>query len=177
MLQIILISIAAIIVVILLLAAIMPKEGKLTSEIIINRSKDDVFNFVKHLKNQEYYSKWVMADPNIKLVYSGTDGTVGFKTSWSSEDKNVGVGEQEITGIIEGERYDVELRFEKPFKGTNYAYTITQAISENQTKVITVFSGKTPFPMNVMAPIFHKMLQKDMDQNALTLKTVLEKNK
>jgi hypothetical protein len=175
MLQIILISIAALIIFVLIIAAIMPKNNTLTSEITINRSKNEVFNFVKHLKNQERYSKWVMKDPHVKLVYTGIDGTVGFKAAWSSENKNVGVGEQEITSIKEGQGYDVEIRFEKPFKGTNYASTTTQAISENQTKVVTVFSGKTPFPMNIMAPIFLKMLQKDMDQNSATLKMVLEK--
>lgn len=175
MLQIILITVAAIIILVLLIAAIMPKENTLSSEIVINRSKEDVFQYVKHLKNQEQYSKWVMKDPHVKLVYTGVDGTVGFKAAWNSQDKNVGVGEQEITDIKEGERYDVEIRFEQPFKGTNYASTTTQAVTETQTRVITVFSGKTPFPMNIMAPVFVKMLQKDMDQNAATLKLVLEK--
>ncbi len=38
-----------------------------------------------------------MMDPNVKLIYTGTDGTVGFKSAWSSDVKNVGVGEQEAT--------------------------------------------------------------------------------
>ncbi|MES2761352.1 MAG: SRPBCC family protein [Bacteroidota bacterium] len=174
MLQIILIVVASIIGIILLLAAIMKKEYALTCEIIINRTKNDVFNYVKHLKNQEKYSVWVMRDPNIKLVYTGTDGTIGFKAAWSSEDKNVGVGEQEITNIKEGERYDVEIRFEKPFKGISYANTSTTAVSDNQTKVVTTFTSRTPFPMNIMVPMLTKMLLKDMNENANNLKANLE---
>ncbi len=175
MLQIILYVILAIIAIIVILGLLLPKQYQLSSSIIINRPKDEVFNFVSHLKNQTQFSKWVMADPDIELTYTGEDGTVGFIAAWKSEDKNVGVGEQEITNIQAGERYDVELRFKKPFEGTNYAYTITEAVSDNQTRVTTVFEAHTPFPMNVMSQIFKATLQKDMDQNNATLKAVLEK--
>ncbi len=92
----------SIIALLLLAAAIMKKEISISSEIIINRSQAEVFNYIKHIKNQEHYSKWVMADPNSKITYTRTDGTVGFKSAWNSQMKNVGVGEQEITKITEG---------------------------------------------------------------------------
>ena len=133
-----------------------------------------VFDYVKYLKNQERYSKWVMADPNVKLTYTGTDGTVGFRAAWESADKNVGVGEQEIMSIQEGIGYDAEIRFEKPFKGISTANVTTEAMSSNQTKVTTTFNSKTPFPMNIMVPMIKKMLTKDMNQNSETLKRVLE---
>jgi hypothetical protein len=159
---------------ILLAAAIMPKALTISAEIIIEKPTSEVFNYVKHLKNQEKYSVWVMADPNIKLDYNGTDGTVGFIASWSSENKNVGIGAQEIKAIKEGERYDVELRFEKPFKATNQAYTTTTALDGKRTKVTTVFNGRNPFPMNLMVPMIKKMLLKDMNQNFTNLKSILE---
>jgi len=56
-----------------------------------------------------------MADPIVKLKYTGTDGTVGFTCGWQSELREVGVGEQELTSIIAGEGYASELLFEKPF--------------------------------------------------------------
>jgi uncharacterized protein YndB with AHSA1/START domain len=164
----------ALIIVILLIAAIMPKAFTITAETIIDKPSVQVFNFVKHLKNQEHYSVWVMADPNIKLNYQGTDGTVGFISSWSSENKNVGVGAQEIKSIQEGKRYDVELRFEKPFKATNQAYTTTTPLDNNRTKVTTVFSGSNPFPINLMIPMIKGMLLKDMNKNFMNLKKVLE---
>lgn len=115
-----------------------------------------------------------MADPNAKLVYKGVDGTKGFIASWASEDKNVGVGEQEIKKIIPGEGYEVEIRFEKPFKGISQAQTMAKAISSNQTRVKTNFDTKTPFPMSIMIPMIKKMLLKDMNQNMVNLKRILE---
>lgn len=174
MLLIILLVLAGIVAAALVLALLMKKEYSLSSEITINRPSETVFNFVKLLRNQEQYSKWVMQDPNVQMTYTGIDGTVGFKAAWKSDDKNVGVGEQEITAIRPGERYDVEIRFEKPFKGVSTAYTTTEPVAENQTRVKTTFHTRTPFPMNLMVPMIEKILQKDMDLNAATLKKVLE---
>ena len=174
MLQTIAIIIILLVGLILLAASMMEKEYSLSSSIIINRPQNVVFDYVKHLKNQERYSKWVMADPNVKLTYTGTDGNVGFRAAWESADKNVGVGEQEIMSIQEGIGYDAEIRFEKPFKGISTANVTTEAISSNQTKVTTTFNSKTPFPMNIMVPMIKKMLQKDMDMNSENLKRVLE---
>jgi hypothetical protein len=172
--MIVLIIIVSIIALLLIAAAIMKKEMSLSSEVIINRSQADVFNYIKHIKNQEHYSKWVMADPNSKITYTGVDGTVGFKAAWNSQMKNVGVGEQEITKITEGIGYDVILRFEKPFKGISYANATTQKLTDNQTKVITTFSSTTPFPMNLMSAVMKNMLLKDMNENSTNLKNVLE---
>lgn len=160
---------------IVLLGLIMPKQYSIAADIEIAVPSDVVFDFVKQLRNQEQYSKWVMADPNVKMTYTGTDGTVGFKAAWVSDDKNVGVGEQEIIKIEDGKRYDVEIRFEKPFKGTSYAHTTTEALPGNKTRVTTTFNTTTPFPMNLMVPMMKKMLTKDMNQNARKLKEVLER--
>ncbi len=174
MLKIIVISIVAIIMVLIFSALVMKKEYSISSEIIINKPRNTVFNYVKNIKNQEKYSKWVMADSNVKMEYKGTDGTVGFIAAWKSELKDVGIGAQEITQIKDGERYDVEIRFEKPFKGISTAYTTTEAITDTQTKVTTTFNSKTPFPMNLMIPMIKNMLLKDMNVNASNLKKILE---
>ena len=63
--------IIALILSLLLIAAIMPKAFTLTAETIIDKPNAEVFNFVKQIKNQENYSVWVMADPNIKNKLSG----------------------------------------------------------------------------------------------------------
>jgi len=167
-------SLGVLILLLLEAAALMPKAFNISTEVIIRKPVAEVFNYVKQIKNQEKYSVWAMADPNIKIVYTCMDGTVGFISAWSSENKNVGVGAQEIKAIKEGERYDVELRFEKPFKATNQACTTTQAVDGNSTKVTTVFSGTNPFPMNLMIPFIKGMLLKDMNQNFTNLKMILE---
>ena len=174
MLQIILLAFSAIIALVFIAAFFMKKDYTISASTFINRPINDVFNYVKILKNQENYSKWVMADPNAKLNYIGEDGAIGFISQWESELKNVGIGEQEIMYINENDSYQVEIRFKKPFEGVSQAITTTEAISDNQTKVTTTFLTSTPFPMNVMVPFISKMLKKDMDGNMVRLKANLE---
>lgn len=161
----------------LLIALFLPKEYAVEREITINQPKDSVFNYVKYLKNQDNFSVWSTKDPAMKKTFTGVDGTVGAIAGWDSKDKNVGVGEQEIKKIVEGERIDFELRFKVPFESTDNAYMATEAISPNQTKVKWGFDGKMPYPMNLMLPIMNmeEMLGKDLQDGLNNLKVVLEK--
>jgi hypothetical protein len=171
---IILLSLAALVVIFLLVASLVKKDFTLQREVIINQPKSTVFNFIKMIRNQEDYSVWVMRDPNIKIVYTGVDGTPGFTSSWESNDKNVGVGEQEIKKVKEGENMEVEIRFKKPFEATNYALTSVSATGDNQTKVTTLFYGRSKFPMNIMNLFMDKLVGRDMNQNLQNLKKLLE---
>ncbi|WP_462251580.1 SRPBCC family protein [Ferruginibacter sp.] len=172
---IILVVLLSIIILFLLLALIIKKDFKLDKQIIINKSKTEVFNYLKMIRNQEKYSVWVMKDPNINIVYTGADGTVGFTSSWKSDDKNVGIGAQEIIKLNENESMEVEIRFKKPFEATNYARTTLNAVTNNQTNVSTTFMGKQKFPMNVMNLFMDKLVGKDMQQNLVNMKVNIEK--
>ena len=169
-----LIAIGVIIAIVLLAAAIMDKDYVVTSEVVINKPKNVVFDYVRMIKNQEKYSKWVMADPNIKMKYSGTDGAVGFKAEWTSEVKGVGVGEQEITKIMDGTGYEAEVRFLKPQRGKLTANVVANAVTDNQTKMVTTLNSSMPYPFNLMIPMIKNMLQKDLDTNGMNLKKILE---
>lgn len=96
----------------------MPKEIFLEKSVAINKDAHEVFEFLKQTKHQDQFSIWNMKDPNMTKNYSGEDGSKGFIYSWDSKDKNVGAGEQEITGIIEDTRIDYELRFKRPMQNT-----------------------------------------------------------
>lgn len=171
----ILIFIAAILVLFLLIAAFTNKSFALRKQVLINSPKDAVFNYIKLIRNQEYYSVWVMRDPNIKIIYTGTDGTTGFTSSWTSNDKNVGIGAQEIIAIVEGESIKVEIRFEKPFKATNYALNEVSSTADGQTLLTQTFTGTSRFPMNIMNLFMDKLVGKDMQTNLYNLKVILEK--
>ncbi|MES2796114.1 MAG: SRPBCC family protein [Bacteroidota bacterium] len=174
MLKTILLVLLAIIVIAFIYAYFAEKKFSIVSEIVINKSKPEVFEYTKLIKNQEKWSKWVMADPNIQIQYSGTDGEVGFKSAWQSDDKNVGVGEQEIMKINGTDGFEVEIRFKKPFEGISQAEYRLDSLAENQTKITTTFYSENPFPINLMIPIIKNMLKKDMDQNSANLKRQLE---
>ena len=171
----ILIVIGALVALFLIAALFIKKEYNILQEITINKPKTEVFSYVKHLKNQDNYSKWVRMDPNMKKDFRGTDGTVGFIYAWDGN-KKAGKGEQEIKKIAEGERVDVEVRFEKPFEGIATAPIITEAISANETKVKWAMNGKSKYPLNFMNLFMDDMLGKDLETSLTTLKSILEKS-
>jgi hypothetical protein len=172
----ILFGLLGIIAFLLLIALFLPNEYAVEREIIIDSPKDSVFAYVKYLKNQDDFSVWAKIDPTMKKKFTGIDGTVGAISAWESQDKNVGIGEQEIKKISDGERIDFELRFKVPFESTDNAFMITKNISSNQTKVVWGFCGKMPYPMNLMLPIMNmeEMLGKDLETGLKNLKFNLE---
>ncbi len=87
----ILLVLAFIIALFLIVAFFTKRDFSIEKKTVINKPKQEVFDYLKLIKNQEQYSVWVMKDPNINIVYTGTDGEVGFTSSWTSNDKNVGM--------------------------------------------------------------------------------------
>jgi hypothetical protein len=173
----ILIAIAVLIAIPLVVALFIKENYHVEREIVINQPKDEVFNYVKYLKNQDNYSKWASIDPEMKKTFTGTDGTVGFVSRWESTNEEVGVGEQEIKGITEGEKLDFELRFYEPFEATDNAFMTTESISDSSTKVKWGFDGSMAYPMNLMLLFMdmEEMLGNDLQQGLNNLKVVLEK--
>jgi hypothetical protein len=162
--------------IVLITGLVMSNDYAVVREITINQPKDSVFNYVKMMKNQDYFSVWNMKDPNSKRTFTGTDGEIGFIYSWNGNDE-VGEGEQEIKKIVPGERIDMELRFKRPMASTDYGYFVTESLSANQTKVKWGFNGKMPYPMNVMMLFMNmdEMLGKDLQASLINLKSNLEK--
>ena len=172
-----LLALIILIAILLIVAFFLPKDYAVEREIIINKPKDSVFLFVKYLKNQDFYSTWNQKDPKMKKTYSGTDGTVGFIAGWESTNDEVGVGEQEIKKIVEGERLELELRFKVPYESKANACMTTEALSPNETKVTWGFKGQMPYPMNLMLVTMNmdKMLGKELQTGLENLKVLLEK--
>lgn len=173
-----LLTIVVVVVVFLLVVGLfLKKEYTVERDITINKPKQQVFEYLKLLRNQNNFSKWARMDPKMKQEFKGTDGTVGFISSWSSEVKNVGAGEQEISKITEGQRIDYHLRFIKPFKSNSEAYLETTALSPDHTRVKWAFTGVMNYPMNVMLLFMNmdKMLGPDLQTGLDNLKGILEK--
>jgi|SRR5690625_2581032 len=172
----ILIVIGVIVAIPLILALFVNKSYEVEESIIINKPKAEVFDYVQHLKNQDNFSKWATMDPNMKKTYHGTDATVGFISAWESDNDSVGVGEQEIVNMVDGERIDYELRFIKPFESTQETYMSTRTVGENQTEVKWGFEGEMKYPMNLMLLFmnFEEMIGDDFQEGLNNLKTILE---
>lgn len=167
----------ALIAIILVIAAFVPKNYNVERSVMINRSKEYVFNYTRFLKNQNEFSVWSKIDPNMKVDYHGTDGTVGFISAWDSPVKEAGKGEQEIIGIDDGKRIDYEIRFLKPMKSTDNAFLEFSGVNDSTTNVKWGFYGKMNYPMNASLLFLDmdKMLGKDLEGGLNNLKMILEK--
>ena len=159
---------------IVILALIAPKSYDVNRAISINKPLPEVFQYLKLLKNQDNWSPWAEKDPNMNKTFKGTDGEIGFVSAWVGN-KDVGEGEQEITGIIENEVVNSQLRFLKPFKSTSDAYLKVEKVG-NGTKVVWGFSGKNKFPMSIMMLFMNmdKAVGKDFEYGLNKLKSILE---
>lgn len=168
-------GILGVIVVLLIIAAFVKSEYTVERNVTINKPTEQVFDYVKYLRNQETYSVWEKLDPNMKHTYRGTDGMPGFVSAWESDNDQAGVGEQEIKSI-DGYRIDYELRFIKPFKVTNQSYMITESQGDSITNVKWGFEGKMNYPMNLMLLFtdFDGMIGKDLQGGLNNLKSILE---
>lgn len=176
-LKIIFLVIIIIVAVVLIATLFVKKEYSVEREITINKPKQQVFDYLVLLKNQNEFSKWAKMDSNAKFDFKGTDGTVGFISHWESQQKNVGTGEQEITKIDPGKRIDYELRFIKPMQSKASESISTDSISANETKVKWNINGKMPYPSNFMLLFMNmdKMVGDDLSTGLTNLKALLEK--
>jgi uncharacterized protein YndB with AHSA1/START domain len=171
-----LIGIAGIIALIMLVAAFVKKDFAVEREVVINKPRAEVYNYLKMLKNQDNWSVWAKMDPNMKKTYRGTDGTVGFVSAWEGN-SDVGSGEQEIKAMQENTRIDYELRFIKPWESTSPVYMTLEDAAAGSTKLKWAISGKMTYPTNIMM-LFMDMdaaLGKDFADGLNNLKALLNK--
>jgi Ca2+/Na+ antiporter len=173
--MIIILGLVGFVAFLLIIALFLKKEYSVQHEITINKPAQEVFNYVKLLKNQKYYNKWVMMDPNLVTQDTGTDGTIGFFSAWKSQQKNLGQGEQTIKGIIDGKQVDLEIRFIKPFEGLAQVCCVIEPVSANASKVSWGLSTSMKYPRNLMLGLSKKVIGGALAEGLAILKKVLEK--
>lgn len=156
-----------------IIALFLPKTYGVERSTIIASPKHEVFDYIKIIKNQDHYSKWVQTDPNMKKTFTGVDGTIGFIYAWNGNSK-AGEGEQEITGVTDGERITTEIRFVRPFKNVGHVYMTTEADTEHSTKVTWGMTGRSPYPLNLMTAMMKNVLGNDISFSLGQLKKILE---
>jgi len=149
---------------------------RIEKSIELRRNAGDVFEYLRFTKNQDNFSVWNMADPSMKKEYSGIDGSVGFVYKWDSTNKNVGAGEQEITAIEEGKKIGYEIRFFRPMKNIGKVTFLCYSNDSGETEVTWIFDSPSKFPFSLFAPIFKRMLGKDLEKGLANLKGIMEKS-
>ncbi|MCG9695770.1 SRPBCC family protein [Shewanella sp. Isolate11] len=157
-------------------ALFIEQDYAVDTQVTINKPVEQVFDYVRLLKNQDNFSVWSSMDTAMVKTYKGVDGSVGFVSAWKSDNPDVGQGEQEIMAIVPGKRIDYDLRFISPFEAVSPAYLTTSAISEGQTEVHWGFSGHMDYPMNILLPLMKvdQVIAQDLQQGLENLKQILE---
>ncbi|SHG55498.1 Polyketide cyclase / dehydrase and lipid transport [Pedobacter caeni] len=170
----IIVVIIAIVSVSLVIAMFSKNKYTLTREIIVNQPADTVFNYLKYLRNQPEYNKWLLLDPNTKISYKGeADGLPGAILTFESSDSKTGKGEFEIKKITAGEKVDFEIRF-RAF--TANGYMAVRALSPNSTKLTWVYNSGMNWPVNLVLLFIDmdKIIGNDIAESLTNMKHRLE---
>lgn len=169
--------ILGIIILMLITALFTKKDYVVKREITINQPDGVVYDYLRFFKNHKTFNAWFLKDPNMKETSKNTDGQVGYMLSYEGN-KDLGSGEEELMGLEQNKKINIELRFLKPFKSTaKTPFELTQ-IADNKTKVTWTMFGRMNYPMNI-ALLFIKMdnfLGKDVQKSLENLKSTLENN-
>lgn len=168
--------IIALVLIVFVLGAIAPNELKSSRSININRPINDVYEYIRFLKNQDNWAKWNLIDPDMEKKYTGEDGSVGFESYWNSSHKQVGEGSQIIKALEPNRRVDTQLIFLKPFKSEADAFLICDRVNGDETQVTWGFSSKMKRPMNIMMLFINmeKQIGADFEEGLQNLKNILE---
>ncbi|OAB25671.1 Polyketide cyclase / dehydrase and lipid transport [Flavobacterium fryxellicola] len=171
------IVIVLIAVAIIVLGSYLKNDYLIVREINVERPKQQIFSYIKLLRNQNEYSYYNRKDPNTVKSYSGTDGEVGFTYSWSSKINSIGTGTQTISKIIEGDEICCNIQFTKPVPLKSFASIALTEINEKETKVTWTFSSHYNFPLNVIIYFLNleKLIGTDIATSLVTLKENLER--
>lgn len=174
MLTIILIALPAILIV-----ALFTRSGIKTSKAIdINKPRQDVFDYLVQLKNQEQYNAWMLVDPKMQKTYSGSGEGPGSIVVWESKNRKDGKASQRIINVGPPEKIEVEIIFEKPMASTaRYWFELTP-ISEGCTRVNWIYEGNpSPYYLLRVAHLLlrlKKRVNQYMENSLQNVKQILE---
>jgi len=152
-----------------------PKTYQVDRKIVFSKDVDTVFKSLCSLKEQQIWSPWAEKDPEMKITYSGNDGTIGSFTHWTGN-KDVGEGKQEIKKIEPNSYIETELRFLEPWESTSTGFFEIKPVAEG-TEVTWGFKGKNTFPSTVMMFFIDmdKAIGPDFEKGLAKFKAYIEK--
>ena len=170
---------AAIIAVVLAAPFFLGRSIFVEKEVVISKPRQEVFNYLKYIRNHVHYMEGNLANPDMNQACSGSDGTAGFVCIWSLGKDSMVTGNIEIKKITEPDRIDYEARAKKPTV-IALIYMKTEELSRDQTKVKMGLTQKFPYAWRLRFLLFNvrkkienmaeERLQGDLDR----LKKILE---
>ena len=165
---------AAAIVVLLIVIATRPDTYRVERSATISASPDVVYAQVADFHKWGAWAPWFKLDPNIKLTYGGTQGTVGASYAWTGNDE-VGQGEMIVLAVDQNKRLDFNLHFIKPFDSAAKNGFVFEGTGK-ETKVTWSMEGTNNFMSKAMCLVMDmdKMIGKDFEKGLAQLKQIAE---
>ena len=167
---------AILIVLFMVLALFARNDFTVQRTIIINKPRQDVFEFIRFLENHRAFSKWTTKESIKVKPGTGTDGYPGFVLAWDNFKEKAGVAELEIKKITTGSGINIEHRYIRPLKGLAISYMTVDDSPGNQTELKWVYSGVSAYPINLLTSILNmdNIVGRDLENCLTKLKTQLE---
>jgi len=151
------------------------KDFDINRTVVINRPREEVYGFIRQLKNQPLWNPLFQRDPNAILKYKGLDGKTGASFYWKGNSK-VGEGIQRIVKTKQGRVYETKLLFVKPVKLNALTYIGVKELDKEKTKMVWGTRGNLAFPLTIISIFYspEKAMAKNLETGLRELKKVLE---
>jgi hypothetical protein len=165
----------AIITFIAFLHAWAKKEFDISRTVVINKSKEDVYNLVRQLKKQPHWMPWFKKDYKGVLKFNGEDGKQDAILYWRNYNR-LFEGTQKTVKLNQGRIMETRVLILKPAKMIFLEYKGLKELDENKTKMVWGVRGGLNFPFTIIAlmqPV-DKMYGDDLERGLKNLKHMLE---
>ncbi|APG59703.1 SRPBCC family protein [Christiangramia salexigens] len=151
------------------------KEYDISRTVVINKSREEVYNFVRQLKNQPIWNPWFDRDPDALKKYKGEDGKVDSSFYWKGNNR-VGEGIQRVVKAKQGRVFETKLLFIKPVKLNALTYIGVKEMDSEKTKMVWGVKGYLAFPLTIISLFYspEKLLGEKLDVGLKNLKQHLE---
>ena len=158
------------------LHAWVKKEFDISRTVVINRPREEVFNFVRQLKKQQHWNPWFTRDPNATMKYKGEDGKLGASFYWKGNRK-VGEGIQRIVKAKRGRVLETKILFIKPIKLNAITYIGVKEIEPEKAKLVWGVRGHLAFPLTIISLFYppERALARNFEIGLRQLKRILDK--
>jgi Polyketide cyclase / dehydrase and lipid transport len=132
-------ALGAVIALVTIIVVMQSPQKHMERSIVINAEPAAIYPYVNNFHKASEWSPWKKIDPNMQQNFGGPEEGVGAKMSWTSENGQVGEGEQWITESEPNKRVKSGVKF-GDMEGEYFGELVLEPV-EGGTKVTWHYMG------------------------------------